>query len=61
MQLEESALQRDRLAEQRAPLGQPYAEMERRARTWVAQALLRWELRPLRYRASPVLAPLIYD
>ncbi|HLV97247.1 MAG TPA: hypothetical protein VKT82_01100, partial [Ktedonobacterales bacterium] len=48
-------------AEQCARVGQLYAEMERRAGGWVAWALLHWELRLLRYRASSVLAPLIYD
>jgi hypothetical protein len=49
------------LAEQCARVGQLYAELLRRTQAWVAEALLRWELRLLRYRASPVLAPLIYD
>ncbi len=59
--LAESATQRERLAEQCARVGQLYAELERRAGAWVARALLRWELRLLRYRASPTLAPLIYN
>jgi hypothetical protein len=58
--LEASAIQQERLAEQCARVGQLYAEMERRAGEEVALALLRWELRMLRYRASPTLAPLIY-
>jgi len=49
----------DQLAEQCARVGQLYAELERRAGAWVAQALLAWELRLLRYRASPVLAVLL--
>ncbi len=56
-----SVEQEERLAEQCARVGQLYAEMERRAGAWVARALLGWELRLLRYRASPVLLPLIYD
>ncbi len=59
--LGDSALQQERLAEQCARVGQLYTEMERRAGGWVAWALLHWELRLLRYRASSVLAPLIYD
>ncbi len=59
--LAESADQRERLAEQCARVGQLYAEMERRAGAWVARALLRWELRLLRYRASPVVSALVYD
>jgi hypothetical protein len=49
-----------RLAEQCARVGQLYAELLRRTQAWAAEALLRWELRLLRYRASSVLAPLIY-
>jgi hypothetical protein len=57
--LADSDIQRERLAEQCARVGQRYAEMERRAGAWVAQALLRWELHLLCYRASPVLAALL--
>ena len=49
------------LAEQCARVGQLYSELKRRAGVGVALALLRGELRMLRYRASPVLASLIYD
>ena len=49
------------LAEQCARVGQLYAEMERRAGEWVARALLQWELRLLRYRASPAVSRLVYD
>ena len=50
-----------RLAEECARVGQVYRELRRRAGKLVALAILRWELRGLRYRASPVLAPLIYQ
>ncbi len=49
---------------ERLPAGHhsaPHIEMERRAGAWVAKALVRWELLLLRYRASPTLAPLVYD
>ena len=59
--LAESAVQRDRLAEQCARVGQLYTEMERRAGAWVALTLVRWELRLLCYRASPVVASLVYN
>ena len=49
------------LAEQCARVGQLYSELKRRAGVGVALALLRGELRMLRYRASSALAPLIYD
>ncbi len=49
-----------RLAEQCARVGQLYAEMYRRANEWVATALLKWELKLLRYRASPIVGPLVY-
>ncbi len=58
---EESADHRDMLAEQCTRVGQLYSELKRRAGPVVALSLLRGELRMLRYRASPVLAPLIYD
>jgi hypothetical protein len=48
------------LAEQCGRVGQLYSELARRAGGWVALSILRWELRLLRYRASTVLAPLIY-
>jgi hypothetical protein len=48
------------LAEQCARVGQLSSEMERRANEWVADALLKWELKMLRYRASPVVGPLVY-
>jgi hypothetical protein len=57
----DSATQRARLAEQCIRIGQLYDELKRRAGEWMARATLDWELRMLRYRASPVLAPLIYD
>jgi hypothetical protein len=50
-----------RLAEQCARVGQLYSELKRRAGAVTAQAIVRWELRLLRYRSSPVLASLIYD
>jgi hypothetical protein len=50
-----------RLAEECARVGQVYRELKRRAGQMVALAILRWELRVLRYRASPVVAPLIYQ
>lgn len=50
------------LAEQCARVGQLYSEMERRAWRWFATALLQWELKMLlRYRASPVVSPLVYE
>jgi hypothetical protein len=52
--------QHERLAEQCARVGQLYREMERRANEWVAKALLKWELKLLRYRASPTVGPLVY-
>ena len=59
--LAEDAAQQERLAEQCARVGQLFTEMERRAGRWVARALLEWELRLLRYRASPGVSSLIYD
>lgn len=50
-----------RLAEQCARVGQLYSELKRRAGAVVALSVVCWELRLLRYRASPALAPLIYD
>jgi hypothetical protein len=49
------------LAEQCARIGQLYRELERRAGAWMALALLRGELRLLRYRASAAVSSLIYD
>jgi hypothetical protein len=49
------------LAEQCARVGQLYREMQRRSWEWLAKALLTWELKLLRYRASPVVSPLVYD
>jgi hypothetical protein len=57
----EAAVYRALLAEQCARVGQLYAELARRAGEVVAVSLVRWELRLLRYRASPALAALIYD
>ena len=57
----DEAIYRAALAEQCARVGQLYSELARRAGEWVAEALLRWELRLLRCRASPALAPLIYN
>lgn len=59
--LMDAPVYREKLAEQCARMGQLYDELKRRAGEWVALALLRWELRLLRYRASPTLASLIYD
>jgi hypothetical protein len=57
---ENQPVHREMLAEQCERVGQLYREMERRANEWVAQALLKWELHLLRYRASPAVAALIY-
>ena len=57
----EAAAYRALLAEQCARVGQLYAELKRRAGEVVAVAIVRWELRLLCYRASPVLASLIYE
>jgi hypothetical protein len=59
--LADSTDQQERLAEQCARVGQLYSEMERRAGQWVARALLKWEVRLLRYRASPAVSTLVYD
>ncbi|HLW03913.1 MAG TPA: hypothetical protein VKT82_35020 [Ktedonobacterales bacterium] len=61
IQEQESATHYATLAEQCARVGQLYTEMQQRAGAWMAQALLRWELRMLRYRASPVVSRLVYD
>ncbi len=58
--LAESELYRALLAEQCARVGQLYDELKRRAGAF-ALHIFRWEVRLLRYRASPVVAPLIYD
>lgn len=52
---------RQMLGEQCTRVGQLHREMERRAGAWVARALLQWELRLLRYRASSVVGPLVYE
>jgi hypothetical protein len=57
----EAAAYRALLAEQCARVGQLYSELKRRAGEVAALAIVRWELRLLRYRASPALASLIYD
>jgi hypothetical protein len=57
---EDEAHYHEYLAEQCVRVGQLYDELKRRAGARVAQALVRGELRLLRYRASPTLAPLIY-
>jgi hypothetical protein len=56
----DTPLARAMLAEQCARVGQLYSELERRAGADIARCILRWELRLLRYRASPVLASLLY-
>jgi hypothetical protein len=38
-----------------------YSELKRRAGMSVAPAILRGDVRLLRYRASPALAGLVYD
>jgi hypothetical protein len=58
---EDRPVYREMLAEQYTRVGQLYCEMKRRANEWVAQAQLAWELRLLRYRASPVVCPLVYE
>jgi hypothetical protein len=57
---ENTAVYQALLAEQCARVGQLYCELRRRAGEAWALTLLHWELRLLRYRASPVVAPLIY-
>jgi hypothetical protein len=52
---QDEARYRAYLAEQCVRVGQLYDELKRRAGAWVAQALVRGELRLLRYRASPVV------
>ena len=49
------------LAEQCARVGQLYSELKRRAGMSVALAMLRGDLRLLRYRDSSALAGLVYD
>ncbi len=58
---EESARYRALLAEQCGRVGQLYDELKRRAGMGVALWVLYGELRLLRYRASEVVAPLVYD
>ncbi len=48
------------LGEQCERVGQLYSALARRAGVWMAWGLLCWELRLLRYRASPAVAPLVY-
>ncbi|HEY7358643.1 MAG TPA: hypothetical protein VH590_19310 [Ktedonobacterales bacterium] len=55
----EATVYRALLAEQCGRVGQLYSELARRAGVGAALAILRWELGLLRYRASPVLAPLL--
>ena len=57
----DEARYREKLVEQCARVGQLYSELKRRAGVGVALCIARGELRMLRYHASPVLAPLIYD
>lgn len=52
---------RDMLGEQCARIGQLYSELKRRAGQDMALAILRGELRLLRYRNSPIVGPLIYN
>ena len=49
------------LAEQCVRVGQLYAELKRRAGEVMALLILQWELRLLRYRASSVVAPLVFS
>ena len=49
------------LGEQCARVGQLYAELKRRAGAVTALLILQGGLRLLRYRASPVLAPLVFS
>jgi hypothetical protein len=58
---EGTTVYRSLLAEQCGRVGQLYSELKRRVGEAWAQALLRWELRLLRYRASSVVGPLVYD
>jgi hypothetical protein len=50
----------DLLAEQCARIGQLYAELKRRVGANFAMHILRWELRLLRYRDSPVINSLLF-
>jgi hypothetical protein len=58
---EDTAIYRARLAEQCGRIGQLYNELKRRVGEALALALFQWEVRILRYRASAVVGPLIYD
>jgi hypothetical protein len=58
---EDQPIHRERLAEQYIRVSQLYGELAWRAGHDVACCILRWELRLLRYRASPIVGPLIYD
>lgn len=49
------------LAEQCTRVGQLYAELKRRAGKVFALLIFQWELRLLRYRASSVVAPMIFS
>jgi hypothetical protein len=59
--LDDTQEHREMLAEECARIGQLHHEMTRRAGEEIALPILRFELRVLRYRASPTLAPLIYS
>ena len=58
---DDQPIYREMLAEQCERVCQLFGEMHRRANEWIAQALLKWELKLLRYRASPAVAPLVYN
>ena len=58
---EDKPIYHQMLAEQYTRVGQLYREMERRAGAWMALAQLTWELKLLRYRASPAVGPLVYE
>ncbi len=58
---EDKPTYRDMLGEQCARIGQLYSELKRRAGQDIALAILRGELRLLRYRNSIILSPLIYN
>lgn len=57
----DAAVYQDALAEQCARVGQLYDELKRRAGAVFALLIFQWELRLLRYRASPVVAPMIFS
>ncbi|HLV98809.1 MAG TPA: hypothetical protein VKT82_09055 [Ktedonobacterales bacterium] len=58
--LPEDRTYQDLLAEQCARVGQLYAELKRRAGSGFALHILRWELRLLRYRDSPIINALLF-